>query len=239
MHDCEYSQSYIPNTQYYWVLTLIHTQYSIVLLNSIDTNWVCMTMRIEYAWLYWVRITVWLCGWMSHVAYEWAMSQSCILNTLPQSSTRIRDMTHSHVCHDSFICAPWLSHPHAFALYQHHSHLLHMCPVTHSYVWHDAFICAPWLIHMCDMTRIHTASTPQSPHSYIVASFICMYDCVTVTYFIHIQPIADRVAQHLEIISKNFRFSTRRTRILMGLIIYYLVLIVNPIGRILVRWNAF
>ena len=52
-----------------------------------------------------------------------------------------------------------------------------------------------------------------------------------------VQPIADRVAQHLEIISKNFHFSTRRTRILMGFIIYYLVLIVNPMGRILVRWK--
>ena len=51
----------------------------------------------------------------------------------------------------------------------------------------------------------------------------------------YVQPIADRVAQHLELISKNFQFSTRRTRILMGFIIYYLVLIVNPMGRILVR----
>ena len=35
-----------------------------------------------------------------------------------------------------------------------------------------------------------------------------------------LQPIADRVAQNLEIISKNFQFGTRRTRILMGFIIY-------------------
>jgi len=54
-----------------------------------------------------------------------------------------------------------------------------------------------------------------------------------------LQPIADRVAQHLEIISTNFQFSTRRTRILMGFIIHYLVLIVNPMGRILLRWKRF
>ena len=48
------------------------------------------------------------------------------------------------------------------------------------------------------------------------------------------QPIADRIAQNLEINSKNFHFSTRRTRILKGFIIYCLVLIVSPIGRILV-----
>jgi len=47
--------------------------------------------------------------------------------------------------------------------------------------------------------------------------------------------LLDRVAQNQEIILTNFLFSTRRTRILMRLIIYYLVLIVNPIGRILVR----
>ena len=54
-----------------------------------------------------------------------------------------------------------------------------------------------------------------------------------------IQPIADRVAQHREIISKNFQFSTRRTRILMGSIIYFLVVIVNSMGRILVCWKVF
>jgi len=54
---------------------------------------------------------------------------------------------------------------------------------------------------------------------------------------IHVQPIA--VAQNLEIISKNIQSCTRRTRILVGFIIYYLVQIVNPMGRILVRWTSF
>jgi len=58
-------------------------------------------------------------------------------------------------------------------------------------------------------------------------------------FYENIQPIADRVAQHRDIISKNFRFSTRRARILMGFIIYYLVLVVNPMGRILVHWKSF
>ena len=53
-----------------------------------------------------------------------------------------------------------------------------------------------------------------------------------------LQPIADRVAQNLESISKKFQFSTRCTRILMGFIISticYLALIANPMGRIVVR----
>ena len=52
-----------------------------------------------------------------------------------------------------------------------------------------------------------------------------------------VQPIEDRVAQHFKIISKNFRFSARRTRILVGLITYHLVLVVNPMCRILARWK--
>ena len=58
-------------------------------------------------------------------------------------------------------------------------------------------------------------------------------------HLFYIQPIADRVTQHLDIFSKNFQFSTRRTRILAEFINYYLVLIVNPMGRILVRWKSF
>jgi len=55
-----------------------------------------------------------------------------------------------------------------------------------------------------------------------------LYHCYTL--------VPDRVAQNLEIISKNFQFSTR---ILMGFIIYYLVLLVSPMGRILFRWKSF
>ena len=54
-----------------------------------------------------------------------------------------------------------------------------------------------------------------------------------------VQPIADRLAQNLEIISENFQFGTRRTRILMGFVFYDLVVIVNPMGRILVLWKGF
>ena len=42
---------------------------------------------------------------------------------------------------------------------------------------------------------------------------------LTVESNFYVQPIADRVAQNLEIISIHFHFSTRRTRILMGLMI--------------------
>jgi len=48
---------------------------------------------------------------------------------------------------------------------------------------------------------------------------------------------ASIMAQNLEIVSKTIQLSTRRTRILMGFIIYYLVLTVNPMGRILICWK--
>jgi len=111
-----------------------------------------------------------------------------------------------------------------------------MCVCTHEclYTYHTYNVC----IHiMC--VYIHTY---RKYHTHMcVRTHVCLYTYHTyyVCIHTHIQPIADRVAQHLEIISKNFRFSTRRTRILTGLIIYYLVLIVNPMGRILVRWIFF
>ena len=66
----------------------------------------------------------------------------------------MRDMTHSHAWHDSFICVAWLIH-------MHHvtrniatlSFTLFPCDMTHSYAWHDSFICVTWLIRMRDMTH--------------------------------------------------------------------------------------
>ena len=58
----------------------------------------------------------------------------------------------------------------------------------------------------------------------------------------HVQPIVDRAAQNLEIDSREFQFSIWRTRIPMRFmisIIYYVVLIANPMGRIVVRLKCF
>ena len=57
---------------------------------------------------------------------------------------------------------------------------------------------------------------------------------IPMRFMISIICYVDRVAQYLEIISQNCQFSTKRSRIPMGFIIYFLVQIVNPIGRILV-----
>jgi len=43
--------------------------------------------------------------------------------------------------------------------------------------------------------------------------------------FVYTQPIADRVAQNLEITSKTFQYSTRHTWILMGFIISTILLL--------------
>jgi len=164
-------------------------------------------------------------------------------------------MTHEYVHHDACICAPWLIHMYAMthAYVRHDScicapWLMHMCAMIK---YNDSNICAPWLKHMCAMTHAYvrmthpyvwTSTTPLCSCRFSMTRLSYMRDtsqsCVWHDSFMCaiLQPIADRVAQHLEIISKNFQFSTRRTRILMGFIIYYLVLVINPIGRILVRW---
>jgi len=69
-------------------------------------------------------------------------------------------MPHAHMCHDSFICVPWIIHMCEMARsYVWHDSfirvtwLIHMCDMTHSYLWRDSFTCVTWLIHMCDMTH--------------------------------------------------------------------------------------
>jgi len=61
-------------------------------------------------------------------------------------------MTHSYVCHDSFICVAWRIHMRNSA-----TDLVHMCDVTHLRVWHDSFIyrSVTWLIHVRDMSHAY------------------------------------------------------------------------------------
>jgi len=50
----------------------------------------------------------------------------------------VRNMSHSYVRHDSFICETWL---------------IPIRNMTHSYVTHDSFSCETWLIHVRNMTN--------------------------------------------------------------------------------------
>jgi len=49
-------------------------------------------------------------------------------------------MTHSYLCHDSFICVPWLFHV---------CHDSFICVRWLFCVCHDSFIRVPWLFHVC------------------------------------------------------------------------------------------
>jgi len=90
--------------------------------------------------------------------------------------TRMRDLTHSCVWHDSSVCVRFLMHmcdmtricmchtTHSYVSVTPHVSLLcgtlvcarHdsftcvtcMCDMTHSYVWHDSCICVRFLIHI-------------------------------------------------------------------------------------------
>ena len=107
----------------------------------------------------------------------------CIMSLL----VSLCDMTHSYMCHDSFICVTWL---------------IYMCDMTYSFVWHDwfrIFMYKTWLfpysyvwhdasrIHMWDMT--HSAFT--CVHDLFLIhmcdmthSFVWHDSCICVTWFI-------------------------------------------------------
>jgi len=76
---------------------------------------------------------------------------------------------------------------------------------THTLCWRFHFVLAPaqqgFVQHV--LSRKHFTT-----HAYFVSALEQQ-----------VQPIADRVAKNLEITSKNFQFSTGRTRILMGFIV--------------------
>jgi len=69
-----------------------------------------------------------------------------------------RDMTHSYVWHDSFLCDTWIIHKcdmtHTRLCYDFVRRDSFLCDMTTSYIWHDLFVCVTRLI-MCDMTHSH------------------------------------------------------------------------------------
>ena len=102
--------------------------------------------------------------------------------------------------------------------------------------WFRVIGCHIFIGHLPRKSPIIRGSFAKNIHSeldsYIHIQSSLIYIQSSLLRNLYEQPIADRVAQHLEIISKSFQFSTRRTKILMGFMIYYLVLIVNPIEKV-------
>jgi len=63
----------------------------------------------------------------------------CVMRPLHMCDMTPSYVSHSYVCHDSFLCVPWL---------------IPMCAMTHSYVWHDSFMCVTWLLHTYEITPV-------------------------------------------------------------------------------------
>jgi len=61
---------------------------------------------------------------------------------------RMCAMTHSYVCHDSFICEPWLIHIWTDSF---------LCgpPFYDACEWQDSFKYVPWRIHVCGKTHLY------------------------------------------------------------------------------------
>ena len=82
------------------------------------------------------------------------------------------------------------------------------------------------ITHTSDYPHIHmwlpfwlitTANSRAMPSKFEQMGLI--YMCINHHTHKYLQPIADKGAQNLEIVSKKFQFGTRRTRILLGVII--------------------
>jgi len=112
IHMCSITHSPVYGTihAYVWHDSIMRVTWRIQMCAMTHSYvWHVLFMCVPYAFNYLI--------WLIHV---------CVM-THPY-------MTHSCVCHDSFICVTWLVHV-----------SVHMCAMTHS--------CVLWLIHTCDMTH--------------------------------------------------------------------------------------
>jgi len=94
---------------------------------------------------------------------------------------------------------------------------LYVCVYIYTYT--NVHVC----IHIYICTHINQCLIiPQDEYTSFRTELVLVY--IHLYIDIHVQPSSDRVAENLEIISKNCRFCTRRTRILMGFIISTMIL---------------
>jgi len=118
-------------------------------------------------------------------------------------------MTHSYVCHDSFVCVPWLIHTRAMT----HSYLwhdsfirapwiVHMDAITRSYVCYGAFTCVPWLVHTCALTHSYLCPdsfirVPWLIHMCAMAhSYVCHDLCTYVPWIVHMSALTQSYVSH-------------------------------------------
>jgi len=124
--------------QYYLLLTLDRRKYHVCLLSQSHawhaSSFIRATPLIHVCAISLTRV------WQDSftITFYWLM---VVINITSLSRpTHIRDMTHSHVWHDTFACVTWH---------------IHMCDMTHSYMSHDIHTCDVTVSSVCDMTSPH------------------------------------------------------------------------------------
>jgi len=80
-------------------------------------------------------------------------------------------MTHFYVCHDKFVCVPWL---------------ISMCAMTNLYVCQNSFVCVLWLICMCAMTHLYVCHD-----SFVSVPWLICMGAMTHLYMWHDHPNGD------------------------------------------------
>ena len=130
----------------------------------------------------------------------------------------------SHVTHMNESC-----HTYEWVMpYTWLCHETYMKGTCHTYEWVMSHIWMRHVSRVCTRVRAFLSTTPphmwKLTHSYLESE---------------VKPIADRVAQYLEIISKTFDLLPGVPGFSWDSSCILLVLIVNSMGRILVRWKSF
>jgi len=123
-------------------------------------------------------------GYLTHSYVTWTLAYCAA-----------RDVTHSNLRHDLFLCATWLinmfdiTHLYIrmcdiYICMCDMTRYLRGCDMTHSYVRHDTFIRATWLIHMCNMTHSLCDMTYSDRHATDSCMFVCAYVCMHICMYI-------------------------------------------------------
>jgi len=138
VHMCDMTHSYVWRDAFIRVTRRVH-------MCDMTHSYVCRDSFICLTWHIHMCAYVWHDSFICEMrpVHVWNVRLSCLHHDKLIRVTWllicvVRDMTHSYVRCDPFMCEMWLTHVCV-------SWLIHMCDMTHSYVGCDLFMSEMWL----------------------------------------------------------------------------------------------